>query len=84
VLVKFLESIDFSTVPFVSLNIRRVGDQIIISFDSVAGAGYALETRATLDQPWAPTGASATGNGQRVEIAVNIDTTKQFLRLVGR
>jgi hypothetical protein len=80
--VKFLESIDFSTVPFVSLSVRRVGDQLIVAFDSVAGASYAIEARATLTTPWAAIGSSIVGNGQRMEVPVNIDNTKTFLRVV--
>jgi hypothetical protein len=80
--VKFLESIDFNTVPFVSLATRRVGNQLFIVFDSVAGASYAVEARPTLTTPWATIGAPIAGNGQRMEVPVSIGITAQFLRLV--
>lgn len=81
-LVKFLESIDFKTVPFVSLTTRRVGNQLFIVFDSVAGASYAVEAKPTLTTPWATIGAPIIGNGQRMEIPVSTSIRAQFLRLV--
>lgn len=80
--VKFLESIDFNTVPFVPLSIRRAGNQVFVSFDSLAGVSYALEAKPTLTTPWAGVGASVTGTGGRVEIPVNANLAHQFLRLV--
>src|SRR6185369_4679726 len=41
--VKFLESIDFNTVPFVIMSARQSGNQMIVSFDSIAGVSYALQ-----------------------------------------
>jgi YVTN family beta-propeller protein len=80
--VKFLESIDFKTVPFVSLSVRRSGNQIYIAFDSVAGASYTIEARPTFTTPWATVGAPITGNGQKIEVPVSLDLAYQFLRLV--
>jgi hypothetical protein len=81
--VKFLESIDFKTVPFVSLTTRRVENQLYVAFDSVAGATYALEAKPTLAATWATVGASIAGTGQRIEVPVNPNLAYQFLRLVG-
>jgi hypothetical protein len=80
--VKFLESIDFKTVPFVSLTARHVGNQLYIGFDSVSGVSYAIEARPTLTAPWATVGAPIAGNGQRMEVPVNMGIAAQFLRVV--
>ncbi len=80
--VKFLASIDFNTVPFVTLATRLSGKQLIVSFDSVAGVRYALESKPTLDALWAGVGNSVAGNGQRLEIAVEASVGQGFLRLV--
>jgi YVTN family beta-propeller protein len=81
--VKFLESIDFNTAPFVSLDARRQGNQVIISFESVAGVIYVIETRASLDQPWVSTQTPIYGSGQRIEVPVSVEEVRQFVRLVG-
>ena len=80
--VKFLESIDFKTVPFVSLAVRLVGSQLHISFDSIAGATYSIEAKPTLSATWATVGASIAGTGQRIEVPVTPGSAYQFLRLV--
>ena len=80
--VKFLESIDFNTVPFVPLAVRRAGNQLLVSFDSVPGARYAIEAKPALTASWATVGSSIVGNGQRMEVPVSISTAAQFLRLV--
>ena len=80
--VKFLESIDFNTVPFVPLAVRRAGNQLLVSFDSVPGARYAIEAKPTLTASWATVGSSIVGNGLRMEVPVSIGSAAQFLRLV--
>jgi YVTN family beta-propeller protein len=80
--VAFLESIDTQTVPFVSLSIRQQGNQVYVGFDSIAGARYALEAKATLTDVWASIGSSVIGTGQRLEIPAPINTATKFLRLV--
>jgi YVTN family beta-propeller protein len=80
--VKFLESIDVHTVPFVEMTVRRSGNQVILAFDSIAGALYAVETRPTVTAAWAAIGASIQGTGQRLEIPVAIDQAVKFLRVV--
>jgi hypothetical protein len=80
--VKFLESIDFKTVPFVSLTTRRTANQLYIAFDSVAGASYALQAKPTLTATWSTLGASIAGTGERIEIPVSLNFASQFLRLV--
>jgi len=80
--VTFLESIDLQTVPFVTLEVRQEGDQVIVAFDSIAGAHYAVEARDTLADNWATLGATVIGTGQRLEVPVAIDRATRFLRLV--
>ena len=80
--VTFLESIDLNTIPFVALAIRIQGNQVFVAFDSIQGVHYALEAKETLTSPWASTGATAIGNGQRIELAASIDLASKFLRLV--
>jgi hypothetical protein len=79
--VKFLESIDVSTVPFVTLAVRRQGNQLFVGFDSITGASYAIEGRSTVTGGTTilQTGA---GTGQRLEFSVPIDQATRFLRLV--
>jgi hypothetical protein len=80
--VQFLESIDIHTVPFVVLAIRQSGNQAILSFDSIANARYAIETKTSLNGMWTTLIASVTGTGQRLDVPVPIDSTTRFLRLV--
>jgi YVTN family beta-propeller protein len=81
--VKFLESIDFSTVPFTQLDARVAGNQMILSFETVSGASYAIEAKPTLTATWAAAGPVVTGTGQRVEIPINLSAAAyQFLRVV--
>ena len=80
-LVTFLESIDFNTIPFASIAVKQVADQVVVGFDTVAGVSYLLEGRATLRKPWVSIGSSVIGDGQRKELHVNIDTETRFLRL---
>src|SRR5262249_41243960 len=46
--VKFLESIDVNTVPFVSLSVSQIDGYAILSFDSVNGVEYGIEARAVV------------------------------------
>jgi YVTN family beta-propeller protein len=80
--VKFLESIDVHTVPFVETAVRRVGNQLLIAFDSITGALYAIEGRDSLTSSWSSIGSSIPGNGRRLEVPVALDQPKQFLRVV--
>ena len=79
--VAFLESIDVHTVPFVDIAVQQIDDYVILSFDSVNGAEYGIEARATIDGAPSVIG-SVTGNGGRLQVALPIDTTAQFFRLV--
>jgi YVTN family beta-propeller protein len=81
--VKFLESIDVITVPFVPLAVRRQGNQVFVAFDSIAGVPYVIEARQTLTGTWAAIGSAVIGTGQRIEVPVTIDDATKFLRLVG-
>jgi len=69
-------------VPFVVLDTSIVGNQLTIGFESVAGAIYVLEARATWDQSWVSTETPIYGTGSRIEIPVNVDEARKFLRLV--
>ena len=80
--VRFLESIDVRTVPFVPLAARRTGNQLQVSFHSIVGARYGLETKPALNSAWAAVGPDIAGNGQRLELPVPIDTNAKFVRLV--
>lgn len=78
----FLDGIDTRTVPFVPLAIRRNGSQVVLSFDSIVGGRYAIEAKPTLNSAWATLGPTISGNGQRLEVPVAIDTSAKFVRLV--
>lgn len=79
--VKFLESIDQTTVPFVVLAAEKQGNSLVLSFDSVAGVLYGLEARDLINGP-ATTVANATGNGLRLSVSVPIAGAARFYRLV--
>jgi len=78
--VKFLESIDFNTIPFVPVSIVQSNAYVILSFDSLNGVQYGIEARTTLTSPGSLVG-SATGNGGRLNVPLPIDTTTKFFRL---
>jgi len=80
--VKFLESIDVKTVPFVEVSVSRVANQVIVAFDSISTALYAIEARPTLTAAWVSVGSSVQGTGQRLEIPVSIDQDVKFIRVV--
>jgi len=80
--VKFLESIDTMTVPFVPLAVRQNGNQLLVAFDSINGGRYSLEAKSNFNAAWATVGSPITGNGQRLEVPVVIDTNAKFVRLV--
>ena len=79
--VKFLESIDVETVPFVTIAASRSGPFVILAFDSLAGVEYVIEGRTLITAPAAPL-TTVIGNGQRMEVALPIDSTARFYRLV--
>ena len=79
--VKFLESIDVHTVPFVPLQISRSGTNAVLAFDSVSGFSYGIEARSTV------TGApsvlqTVNGDGTRLQVPVPITGTQRYFRLV--
>jgi hypothetical protein len=80
--VKFLESIDTRTIPFVPLAARQSGNQLLVSFDSISGGRYMLEAKSNLNSTWAAFGSTINGDGQRLEVPVTIDTNARFVRLV--
>jgi cytochrome c peroxidase len=79
--VKFLESIDLGAVPFVTVAVSQLGHYVILAFDSVSGVDYGIEARSTLNGTPSVLG-SVTGNGQRLQVAIPIDTGARFFRLV--
>jgi YVTN family beta-propeller protein len=81
-LVKFLQSIDVSTVPFVALSVEQNGNEVILSFDSVAGAHYAVEAAESIAGTWVRLEPPIIGTGQRQEVAVPMSGSIRFLRLV--
>jgi cytochrome c peroxidase len=80
--VKFLGSVDVSTVPFLTLSVERSGNELILSFDSVNGVRYLVESKATIEGTFAPLEPVIVGTGQRLEVSVPINATTQFVRLV--
>ncbi len=80
--VAFLESIDTSTVPFVTLAIQRMSTNVDISWETISGGRYLLETKPTLGAAWPGLGATIIGNGQRVHALVPIDVSAKFVRLI--
>jgi YVTN family beta-propeller protein len=82
-LVKFLESIDGKTVPFVPLAIRRQGGAIFLAFDSIASVAYSIEGRDALFGPIISQ-TLLTGTGQRMEVGFLIDRAAQFYQLVAQ
>jgi hypothetical protein len=79
---KFLESIDFNTVPFVPLTLQQAGSQWVVSFDSVAGVRYAIEGTSSLGSAFAVIVSPILGTGQRIEVPLTLQTAYAFLRLV--
>lgn len=79
--VKFLESIDVHTVPFVPVQISRSGNSVILSFESISGVQYGIEARSTLTGPPTVIG-SVTGTGQTLQVTNLNDSTTRFIRLV--
>src|SRR6185369_15603993 len=79
--VKFLESIDFNTVPLVPLSVRRQGNDVFISFDSVAGVYYNIQAKDNLSDAWSGVATNAVGTGGRIELPVAIDRSTRFFRL---
>ena len=79
--VKFLESIDVHTVPFVPVQISRSGPYVILSFDTVNGVQYGIEARSTLDGALSVI-QTVLGTGQPLQVQILNDSTTRFLRLV--
>jgi hypothetical protein len=78
----FLETIDAKTVPFVPLEVKLGGNQIILGFDSMSGAQYAIASRSNLNST--PTVVSnVSGTGQRIEVSFPISGGTRFYQLVG-
>jgi len=80
--VKFLESIDVGIVPFVSVEVRRDANQLVLAFASVSGVSYAVQAKDTLDAPWSSIFKTAVGNGGLLEVSIPIDTVTRFVRLI--
>jgi hypothetical protein len=81
-LIRFLESIDVSVVPFVSVEAHSAGNELVLTFDSVAGVTYAVQAKDTLEAPWSSILKTAVGNGGTLVVSVPIDTAIRFVRLI--
>jgi YVTN family beta-propeller protein len=81
--VKFLESIDVHTIPFVQLSLVRSNGTYILSFDSVSGVQYSVEARTNIAGPGTII-AGTTGTGARLDVTVPAGPTTRFLRLVSQ
>jgi YVTN family beta-propeller protein len=79
--VKFLESIDLNTVPFVPISIIKFDTFIVLLFDSVDGVEYGIEERSLLAGP-PELVTSITGTGDRLGVLLPIESTPRFFRLV--
>ena len=80
--IKFLESIDIRTVPFVPLTVTRQGAQVEVSWETIVGGRYALEAKPSLNATWSSLGPTIVGTGSRTTVVVSIDIASKFLRLV--
>jgi len=80
---RFIESIDVRTVPFVTLTVRRQGNEVFVGFESVAGVYYVLEAKETLHAA-GDIVTTALGTGQRMEMAAPIDVATKFLQVVSQ
>ena len=79
--VAFLESISLQTIPFVRLDIRLNGNNVVLGFNTLIGVQYGIEARATINgSPLVVD--SAAGTGQRVERTLSNLGTARFFRLV--
>jgi YVTN family beta-propeller protein len=79
---KFIESIDLTVVPFCTLEARLQGQEVILTFETVTGATYAVQACQTLGTAWPASIKTVVGNGGRMEVSIPIYPTAQFLRLV--
>ena len=79
--VKFLESLDVHTVPFVPVQIARSGAYVNLTFESVSGVSYGIEARTNLVGPATVIG-SVSGTGQSLTVPILVDSTMRFFRLV--
>ena len=80
--VKFLESIDVSVVPFVTVEVHPAGNELVLTFDSVVGVTYAIQAKDTLDAPWSSILKTAVGTGGRLSVPIPIDSVTRFVRLI--
>jgi YVTN family beta-propeller protein len=80
-LFAFLETIDAKTVPFVPLDVRQSGSQIVLGFDSISGAQYGIAARTDLTGT-ATVLTNVSGNGQHMEVALPILNGTRFYQLV--
>ncbi|MDA0813397.1 MAG: hypothetical protein O3C21_13540, partial [Verrucomicrobia bacterium] len=80
-LVAFLEYIDATSNPFLHLDIRREGNQIVLSFGTIPRAQYTIRATPNLvPGGWSPPEV-LTGTGRRVEHRLPIDAPAQYFRV---
>lgn len=81
-LVKFLDSIDASSTPFVPVTVRTDDKKVYVSFDSTSGVSYIVQGQEAAGDSWVPVASYVVGTGERLEVSVPLDHKKQFLRVV--
>jgi hypothetical protein len=77
----FLESIDVNTVPFVSVTVKSEPNYLVLSFESVAGVTYGIESRDVISGPTMIV-AIAPGNGQRLDVPLPVVSGVRLYRLI--
>ena len=68
-------------VPFVILDVSVNGPYVILAFDSVSGVEYGIEERAALDGTPSIV-QTVIGNGTRLQVALPLEPSARFFRLV--
>ena len=74
-------SMRFSPVLPTSLGIRRTPEGVTISFETVAGLVYQVQTSPSLTGPWVPEGSPIVGIGAMAEFAPSTSFSNLFFRV---
>jgi len=66
-------------------NVRIVGANLLVSFDSIQGRSYAVQFKNALSDPVWIDGESVTGNGSEVSVSIStLDSANRFYRVLTR
>ncbi|MGI8602186.1 MAG: hypothetical protein ACR2OZ_04210 [Verrucomicrobiales bacterium] len=76
-----LETIDLHKVPFVPLDIRREGNQAVLSFDSILNGNHVIQANATLGSGQWVDHRNVIGTGARVEATIDFEHRERYFRL---